>query len=293
MSEQAEVPPETTAMARTALSAGEALASKESYKTEAWWRWSAMIDGGAVAKTETPATCIAKAAFGEIYGWTPILSVARVYLVEGRPCLAAEAMVGLVRERMPKAQIYKVEHDAKHCKIKAKRDPSDEEWHVVEMHIDDFKHLANKTNWKNYPKAMLWARAASALTRELFSDVTLGAHTMEELEDAPRVRQMSGNEGPVVVEEPALDAEPVVDVEYEPAPDPLPDCELCGGENGVHTDLLCPNRGSDEEVDDGADHLDGDGPSPDAALLAAAVSGKLPADTTKKARRSKAQKESE
>lgn len=295
MSETAEAV--TTVVARTGLSAGEALASKDAYKDEAWWRWDAMIRGGAVGSKETPATCIAKAAYGEIYGWAPILSVSRVYLVDGRPCLAAEAMVGLVRERVPASEIEKVEHDAKHCIVRGRRSP-EHAWHICEFNEEDAKRagLLNKQNWQKYPKSMYWARAASMLTRELFSDVTLGAHTVEELEDGPppRVQQM-GRSGPVVVDEPTLPAattkEIVIDESGEQVPAQLEDCPLCHGVDGEHIDPMCPERSVADEYGERPTDGDAEGPSPDAAVAQAVVAGRIPSE--KKSRRAKAQKESE
>lgn len=260
MSEEAkeETSNVTALRSANALGAGEALATKETYTSEAWWRWDAMIKGGAVAKTETPASCIAKAAFGEAYGWSPIVSVARVYLVEGRPCLAAEAMVGLVRERMPEAQIYKVEHDKTKCVIKAKRSPSDEHWHVVEARIEDFGHLKNKTNWKNYPRQMLWARAASMLTRELFSDVTLGAYTPGELEDAAvsRVRQVGPRSAPMPGEGKPAEPETVdADIIDDPAEESEAErCDLCGGTEDCHVHG-CPD---DPDTESNFEHPEDD-----------------------------------
>ena len=45
--------------------------------------------------------------------------------------------------------------------------------------------LAQKQNWRNYPAPMLWARAVSELSTQLFSDVTLGLarYTAEEVGD--------------------------------------------------------------------------------------------------------------
>jgi hypothetical protein len=78
--------------------------------------------------------------------------------------------------------------------------------------------------------------------------------------------------------------------EKPPTPEALGTCRLCGGEDGTHTDLLCPERGLADEVDDRVDDMADEGPAPDAALLSAAVAGKI---DTKKPRRSKAQKDSE
>lgn len=243
----------TALRARDGLAAGEALESKDAYTKESWWRWEAMIKGGAVAKTETPATCIAKAAYGAVFGWSPVVAVNRIYFVEGRPCLSAEAMLGLIRERFPAAKIYKTEHTKAHVTIKAKRDAADEEWHVVDLDIADFGHLSNKTNWKNYPKAMLWARAVSMLARELFSDVMLGVYTPDEVDAEFTVRQEPKNRTSRAehVAPPSMsddsdadDQRPIVEPEDEaPVLSPVADepvlCGLCGRMEDDHEEG-CP-----------------------------------------------------
>jgi hypothetical protein len=264
MSEQAKTE-ESKALRRVVpLRASDAIATSNAYDADCA-RWQALIDGGAVSKTEKPVTCIAKAAFGETYGWSPIVSVSRVYLVDGRPCLAAEAMKGLVHERLPMAKIEKVEHTAETCVIRGKRH-HDDEWHVCEFTIEDAERakLTGKQNWQRYPKAMLWARCVSMLTRELFPDVTLGAHTPDEIEEYV-VRQVEPKPAKTTrhIDPPSLTDNAGIDPIEEPAPEIVDAeftddvCDICGGADGRHTDDLCPNLGvaelyTDNEDDGGA-----------------------------------------
>jgi len=210
------------------LKGSTAVESKSTYEAS-WRQWQAIIAGGGVGKGETPATCIAKAAYGEAYGWPAILAVNRIYLVEGRPCLAAEAMAGLVRERVPQATIEKVEHTDQICVVRAKRRPEDA-WHTVEFTWADAERagLTKKTNWRSYPKQMLWARTISMLTRELFSDITLGAHTPDEASPVPMgtVRQAT-RERATLFDEPVDEPEPEdTDFEEKPAAPVEPHIEL-------------------------------------------------------------------
>lgn len=292
MSDQAQAPSNGTELEIHPLRASDALVSRSTFEADCA-RWQKMIDGGAVAKDNTPVACIAKAAYGEVYGWSPVVAVNRVYLVDGRPCLAAEAMNGLVRERVPTCTIEKVEHDAKHCIVRGKRHPEDD-WHVCEFNEDDARRakLLNKSNWERYPKAMYWARAISMLTRELFPDVTLGAHTKEELEDRAtvRVRQVGPREVPMPgASEPTVeDAEVVGESKAEASqevPAQVEDCPLCHGVEGHHLDPICPNREIGDADPPDLDSPDSEGPAVDATLLSAAVAGKIP---TTKTRRTKA-----
>lgn len=179
-------------------------------------RWQELIKGGAVPKGETPHSCLAKARYGEAYGWDALVSVNRIYLVDGRPTLSSESMLGLVREKLPDAEIVKVQSDAEVCVLKARRKPTDE-WWTVSVHIDDFRHLSKKQNWQQYPRNMLYWRCSSCLCRELFSDVTLGAYTPEELQEQTTVQQVESADDMVSAALAAADADEVQDAEVTDA----------------------------------------------------------------------------
>jgi hypothetical protein len=184
------------------LTPDRALASREEFERERG-RWAQMIKGGAIPKVyggrdrgtvdQTPEQCIAKARLGVALGFDPVVAVNLIHLIDGRPCLEAKALVALVRERLPIAKICKLSHDDQHCAVAGKRDP-DDPWHECTFTLDDAARagLTKKDNWQKYPRDMLWNRAVSRLCRELFSDVTLGLHTPEEIENAApfTVRQM-------------------------------------------------------------------------------------------------------
>jgi hypothetical protein len=63
-----------------------------------------------------------------------------------------------------------------------RKDNGDEMTSTWTLAMADRAGLLGKGNWKKYPEAMLWARAASQLCRMLFSDCLAGAtYTAEEL----------------------------------------------------------------------------------------------------------------
>lgn len=123
-------------------------------------------------------------------GVPPTMAVQQIHVIEGKPSLSAQLMVALVRNAGH--SIVPVTMTAERAVAKGTRldEVVDYEFTIEEARAAG---LANKDNWKHYPKAMLWARAVSGLCRILFPDVLAGlTYTPEELgdddwnDDAPR-----------------------------------------------------------------------------------------------------------
>lgn len=128
-----------------------------------------------------PAAILACIVSGHEMGIGPMQALKHVAIVDGKPSPSAELLCALVRKEGH--SITAVELTDTKAVVKGKRANNDDE-HTVTWTMDDAKRagLANKNNWKNYPRAMLWARAVSELCRILFPDCTGGAtHTPEEL----------------------------------------------------------------------------------------------------------------
>lgn len=221
------------------LHASSALASSEAYRADIA-RWESLIASGGLPKhVDTPAKAMAIARYGEAFGWDAMRALNAIYIVEGRPSMSAEAMLGLVRERMPHAKILPGKCDHTQATIRAKREP-DDEWSEFTFTLDDAKraNLLGKFNWKAYPGAMCWARAASICCRRLFPDVIQGAYVATEIEDVHgpdggRVRQASSRRSTVFDAPPEPEDAPPVDVDFEePDDDTAPPCPECGWRDG-------------------------------------------------------------
>lgn len=129
-----------------------------------------------------PAAITAAVLFGRELDMAPMHALSNIHMVEGRPTLAAETM---------RAQVLAAGHEIGYgevssSKVQVKgRRSGETSWTVVEWTLADAQRagLANKTNWKNYPRQMLTARATAELCRLIFPDVTHGMRATEELED--------------------------------------------------------------------------------------------------------------
>jgi len=117
---------------------------------------------------------------GRDLGIGATMALQRVNVIEGKPSIAAELMVALILRAG-----YRIwpdpSNDATKATAHAIRDG--QELSATFTREEATKaQLVNKDNWKKYPKAMLWARAVSALARQSFPDVLMGvSYTPDEL----------------------------------------------------------------------------------------------------------------
>lgn len=241
------------------LDSDNALRSSEEW-TKTVNRWQALIRTGALPdRIKRPEQAIAICRHGDMYGWDEMRSLQSIYLVKGNPCLKTEAMVALVKQKLPRAQIEVLESTDKACRVRGRQSPA-HPWNPAEFTIEMAKRagLLSNPTWKAYPEIMLRWRALSQLCRFEFPDATNGAYTIEEAEDA----EWSVSQGPQTVsnlppsfdQRPALKPEDVTDAEppdegsigeqvalgESPLTGPAEICDLCGGINNEHRGK-CPH----------------------------------------------------
>lgn len=130
--------------------------------------------------------------FGDELGIGPMQSLAQIHVIDGRPAAAPELMRALV---LRAGHTFKVvEKSADKVTVYGKRRDSDSDC-TVTFTMDDAKQagLAGRPSWKNYPRAMLMARATSELCRDIFSDVIAGlSYTPDEVSDGRTVDPDTG-----------------------------------------------------------------------------------------------------
>ena len=138
-----------------------------------------------LARVRTPAECAVILMTGAELGLSPMQSLRGIYVVEGRPTLAADTMVAVIRRSGVCALWRTIESTAETCTIEAKRNDDERAQSKTWTMADATRAgLAQKSIWKQYPAQMLRHRCAADLARELFSDVVLGLYDPEELDDA-------------------------------------------------------------------------------------------------------------
>lgn len=110
---------------------------------------------------------------GREVGVAPIMAMNRIHVVQGRATMSAELMLALVLRAGHSLDI--IETNGEHCKVRAARRRSDTAT-MFDFTMEDARaaKLADKGTWKQYPAAMLRARAISTACRAVFPDVLMG-----------------------------------------------------------------------------------------------------------------------
>lgn len=156
-----------------------------------------------VAYRGREADVFAAFLFGREIGLGPMMSLRDIYMIDGRPALAAHRQ--LAKLRQGGVVILESEATSERAYIKARRTDTGEvmaiEFTMGEAaRVIDKKgaHLIDKTNWKSWPADMLWARVVGRLTRRLGPDIAGGLppYVAEEVADFSDWNAAFNEEGP-------------------------------------------------------------------------------------------------
>ena len=145
---------------------------------------------------------------GQELGLSPMAAIRGIHLIEGKPVLSADTMVALVL-RSGLAEYFACTEDTDRSvtyETKRKGSPVAQK---LSWTVDDTKRagVQLKDNWRTFPRAMMKARAKSALARDVYPDVLAGCYDPDEI--AVPVREQSRPAPAPVVE--VEDAELVED----------------------------------------------------------------------------------
>jgi hypothetical protein len=186
----------------------------------------ATLDQAAMASTMTVAKQLAESALipralfkkpgdvlvvlltGAEFGLAPMQAIRGIHVIEGKPVLSADLMVGLCLSRKDICEYFRlIESTKQKATYETKRvgsEPVPMTW-TWEQAVN--ARLTNKDNWAKYPDAMLRARCASALARAVYADLLGGCYETDEGDeirkapDKPKT-QKRGTEDAVVEAEP-------------------------------------------------------------------------------------------
>lgn len=169
-------------------------------------------------------------------GLTPMQSLRGIYIVEGRPVLAADTMVAIVTRSGACRYWRTIETTAERCTIETQRVDDDTIYRRA-WTLDDAKRagLVGKGTWAKYPAAMLRHRCAADLAREVYPEILLGMYDPDEIStdsiDAKPSPQRARVEvrpeapalpAPVVVAPPAVDPRDLAPLGIEAPAQPAP-----------------------------------------------------------------------
>jgi hypothetical protein len=140
------------------------------------------IAGTSFAPTSKAAEIVAMIANGRELGLTAMQSLKAFHNIQGKPSMAADAMVAVVRASGLCEKWCVVETTATKCTITTKRRGESEASKT--WTAEDAKRAElNTAMWRKFPAQMLRHRCASDLARQEYSDVLLGVYTPDELSD--------------------------------------------------------------------------------------------------------------
>ena len=191
---------------------------------EMMWKLSQRVSNtpfvpkGLQGKPESVLACI---LYGSELGIGPMQSLNSIHVIEGRTAMSPELMRAMVARHGHRIDV--LENSATACEVKGVRADTGSTA-TVRWTMEDAKlaGLAGKNNWKNYPRAMLLARATSELCRIVFPDIIAGlSYTPEEVASIEGVEYTPEDVVAEVMAEVVEEVE-VVEAELieEPAPAP-------------------------------------------------------------------------
>lgn len=120
---------------------------------------------------------------GQEIGLKPMQAIQNIAVINGRPCVWGDAMIGLVQDH-PLCEYIKEEMkgDTAFCTVK-RRGELEYSYSFSKEEAKQAQLLSKSGPWTQYPKRMLQMRARAFALRDKFSDVLKGIAMREEVMD--------------------------------------------------------------------------------------------------------------
>lgn len=156
---------------------------------ESMWRFcTAVVNSRTFKDIDTPEVALIRLQAGLELGLTPIWSLTNVMVVNGRPSVWGDALLGLVLNHKDCEDVIETfegtgDNLVAICEVKRKgRLPVKREFSVADAKRGGL-YTKNQSVHNTYPKRMLQMRARSWACRDSFADVLRGLGVIEELRD--------------------------------------------------------------------------------------------------------------
>lgn len=132
-----------------------------------------------------PNDCFVALNMGAELGMEPFQAIQSIAVIEGKPCLYGDGLIGVVRAS-PKCKWIEetMSDDGKTATCRTLRDgdpnPTERSYSMDDAVLAG---ISNKYNWKKHPKRMLQMRARSYCLRDAYPDLLKGLGVVEEMQD--------------------------------------------------------------------------------------------------------------
>lgn len=138
----------------------------------------------------SPGNVLVAVQWGAEIGLPPLQAMQNIAVINGRPAIWGDAVIGLVRgSGLLESIVEDIEADHATCTVKRRG----EEPVTRTFTVEDAKRaglFGKQGPWQQYPKRMLQMRARSWALRDVFPDVLRGVHIGEEAQDMPSEKDM-------------------------------------------------------------------------------------------------------
>jgi hypothetical protein len=164
---------------------------------------TAVVNSRQFKDIDTPEVALVRLQAGMELGLSPIWSLTNILVVNGRPSVWGDALLGLVLARADCEDVIEIFEEAGEqltavCEVRRKgRIPV-----IRKYSVSDAKRagLWDKPGpWKNYPKRMLQMRARAFACRDAYADVLRGLSVVEELREVAEREPVKATEKPAIV----------------------------------------------------------------------------------------------
>ena len=128
-----------------------------------------------------PEEALALMAIAQAEGYSPALAARDYHVIQGRPALKADAMLARFQQSGGKVNWEELTDERVTGTFSHPSGGSAK----ITWTIEQARKIgiANKDNWRNYPRAMLRSRVVSEGVRTVFPGCVVGTYTPEETED--------------------------------------------------------------------------------------------------------------
>lgn len=142
----------------------------------------ALVKSGFLPKAvNTPEKAMAIIQTGRELGLGPMQSLRSIHIIEGKPTMSADLIAGLALSKVPGSVLRVAESTNMRCVVQACRAGQGPTTFTYTMEDAKNAGLTGKQNWRNYPRAMLRARAITEAARAIFPDAVVGLYDPDEL----------------------------------------------------------------------------------------------------------------